>query len=61
MEKTDKTQAENVISELIDYEIRGCLIKWLSPIRLFPKYAAMYYTWKAKAKMKRWLKSRGEA
>ena len=51
---------EKILSELIDYETRGCLIKWLSPIRLFPKCAAMYYTWKAKAKMKRWLKSRGE-
>ncbi len=60
MGKTEKMQAEGIISELIDYEIRGCLIKWLSPIRLFPKYAAMYYTWKAKTKLSRWKASRGD-
>ncbi len=59
MEKTEKDK--KLLNTLIDYELRGNLLKWLSPIRLFPRYAAMYYTWKAKTKLSRWKASKGKA
>lgn len=45
--------------DILDYEIRVSLMKWL-PLHLVPRLAAQYYTWKAKRKVANWKKSKGE-